>query len=798
MKDWPIISAKPSNSDTFSKTASIQSISSKQKQFPKSPSPTNLTFDRTFIRRLIARVFDYTTYRHFHLEGFSMVEKTDNGNLNQDVKWVEQERRTEGEDIPLRRNKELELISRVSQTLNSILDMNQILAVVLNEVRCLLNVVGSSVWLVERESGDVVCRQASGIKVKKVRGYHLKLNEGIAGWVSATGQSVIVADTREDKRYHRGVDKIMGIELRSILSVPMQARGKIIGAIQVVDLQPDRFDTSHQKLLEALAAAAAIAVDNARLFEQMQWEITVRKGAEEALRENQNKYRDLLQKSERAEAVYQSLLNSSADAVAIFNLDEKVSYVSPSFTDLCGWQPEEIYGTDLQLITESDNDIYRHMLDNLIKAGIPFRGFETKCLTKRGRFIDVSISASRYDDHMGKPVGVLFLIRDISEGKKIREQLIRAQKMESIGTLAGGIAHDFNNILASMIGYTELSLDDAIKGTQLHNNLQEVMVACSRARELVHQILTFSRQTDHVMEAVVVKQVVREVLKLMRSVLPTTIEIRSNINCSAQVLGDPSHIHQILMNLCTNAAHAMEEHGGTLSVSLDEVLFDKEYISVYPEASEGLHVKISVQDTGSGITPEVLDSIFDPYFTTKEGEKGTGLGLAVVHGIIKSYRGQITVDSQTGKGTTFDVYLPVFEGHSVKESHQAINLPRGRERILFVDDDESVANAGKLRLERLGYHVEVRYDSIEALHLFRYDPYWFDLVITDMTMPKMTGDQLAEKLMEIRPTIPVIVCTGFSNSISEEKAVRMGIRALLYKPIELSEIAFKIRDVLVQ
>jgi CheY-like chemotaxis protein len=346
------------------------------------------------------------------------------------------------------------------------------------------------------------------------------------------------------------------------------------------------------------------------------------------------------------------------------------------------------------------------------------------------------------------------------------------------------------------MGYTELALDDAKKGTMQYKNLQEVLLAGNRATELVKQILTFSRQTDQEQKPVQVRLMIIEALKLLRSSIPSTIEIRQNIQSNALIIGDSTQVQQILMNLCTNAAHAMEDKGGVLTVDLSNVELDSEFVSNHPDLKPGPYIKLAVTDTGHGIHPSILQQIFDPFFTTKEKGKGTGLGLSVVHGIVHSHGGTIYCYSEPGKGSAFEVYLPAVERHLKPEERIEKPIPTGIERILLIDDEPALVNMGERILKSLGYNVTTRTSSIEALELFKAQKNRFDLVITDMTMPQMTGENLSKELMKIRPEIPIILCTGFSARIDEKKALDMGIRAFVSKPILKREIAETIRAVL--
>ncbi|MBI9084855.1 MAG: PAS domain S-box protein [Desulfobacterales bacterium] len=383
------------------------------------------------------------------------------------------------------------------------------------------------------------------------------------------------------------------------------------------------------------------------------------------------------------------------------------------------------------------------------------------------------------------------------EANRLEKALQQAQKMEAIGTLAGGIAHDFNNILSAVIGYAELALADETAGTPLHRNLRQILAAGMRAGDLVRQILTFSRQEERQLKPLQVGPLVKEAIKMLRSSLPTTVEITQEIDEDLDnVMADPTQIHQIVMNLCTNAAHAMEGEGGRLKVGLSQVHLTSRDIRLHPGLMPGDYVKLLVQDTGPGIAPEVLGNIYNPYFTTKEKGKGTGLGLSVVHGILQSYHGAVYAYSELGNGASFNVYIPAIKQERAKEGKEASNLPGGCEHILLVDDEPILIEVEQQMLEKLGYTVTPCSGSPEALAAFRQSPWTFDLVITDMTMPKMTGDKLAAELIRIRPDIPVILSTGYSRNMTDEKAREIGIQDFIPKPVLGSNLAETVRRVL--
>ncbi len=395
-----------------------------------------------------------------------------------------------------------------------------------------------------------------------------------------------------------------------------------------------------------------------------------------------------------------------------------------------------------------------------------------------------------------KPASINF-VRDITKTKKMEQQMTQTQKMQAIGTLAGGIAHDFNNILSAMMGYTEISLLEMAPESKAYQRLHNVLQAGNRARDLVHQILTFSRETYQESKPVPISAIVKEAMKLLRASIPASIEFIQDIDADAgNVLADSTRIHQVIMNLCTNASHSMLARGGTLEVRLENFQIDESLAGDYLNLDAGSYVCLTVSDTGHGMDPETLKQIFDPYFSTKEPGEGTGLGLSVVHGIVSGLGGSIKVYSEQGTGTTFNVILPRIESEDREVNEWPRIYPGGSETILLVDDEEAVLDVTREMLETLGYQVISRISSLEAYQAFLTTPDRFDLVITDHTMPKMSGIELIHKMLVTRKSLPIILCTGFSAGITRKKMDTIGAQAMLNKPVLKQELAQTIRKVL--
>jgi len=476
-------------------------------------------------------------------------------------------------------------------------------------------------------------------------------------------------------------------------------------------------------------------------------------------------------------------VEQAAEAIIVSDDEGVVEYANPSFEAITGVPVQTIAGQPVNSLL--DEAIATEMWNTITRGDAWMGSFARK--REDGTDYQVEATMTPVRDATGEIVNCVGIVRDVTQERGLQQQLRRAQKMEALGTLAGGIAHDFNNILVPVVGYVELALDEVEEGSPVASDLKEVLEATDRAKDLVQQILTLSRQGEQEYRPADVSIVLKEAARLIRASLPTTIEIRRKVEAeSTMILADPTQIHQVVLNLCTNAGHAMRETGGLLDLRLVEC--PAEEVTPLPQTTPSQWLKLTVKDTGHGMPSEVLERIFEPYFTTKEQGEGTGLGLAVVHGIIESHGGSITVESEADQGTTFRVFLPLVEEEAAPEAEDAVAPVTGQGTILLVDDEQAILDVGSRMLEGLGYAVVAVKSSADALRAFQRDPDHFDLIMTDMTMPHMTGADLARAAMRIRPDIPVVLCTGFSELIDEAKAKAMGIKEFLMKPLRRNDV----------
>ncbi len=521
-----------------------------------------------------------------------------------------------------------------------------------------------------------------------------------------------------------------------------------------------------------------------KMNRRLKKEVEEREISEKSLRESENRLR--------------TIFEASQAGIILVDPGKRITFANQGTAHMLRCSMEALIGSAYSEHLHPDQrEIGILNMERLIAGDIKAVSVERHFIRSDGTDFWGFLSGRRHEDEAGNLISLVGIIADITERKKLETELRQAHKMESIGTLTGGVAHDFNNILGIIIGNTELALDDTQAENPAHVYLEEIKTAGLRAAGIVRQLLNFSRKTEQKLKPVSAAEVLEEGIRLLRSTIPTTIEIRSTISdTEAVIMGDAIGIHQTLLNICTNALQEMEENGGVLEIGLETVNLDKAAVKRYPDLAPGDYAKITICDTGPGIRPDIIERIFDPYFTTKPVGKGTGMGLAVVHGIVKNHGGEITVSSPPGKGAVFSIFFPVVVKEAEKEPSAPAEIPWGGESILFVDDEPSITELVGKMLERLGYRVQTRENPQEALELFQNAPDRFDLVITDMTMPHMTGIQLYERLKAIREDIPVIICTGHSPLIDEKKAGELGIGALIIKPVVMREMARTIRSVL--
>lgn len=572
-----------------------------------------------------------------------------------------------------------------------------------------------------------------------------------------------------------GVECYLGFPLRD-------SSGRVIGHLVIMSEQPVTFDEQTESFLKIFAARAGAELE--------------RQQAEAALKASEERY-----------AMVMGAVN---DGIWDWDMTNDQVYYSSTWKQQLGYEDQEItsgFNEWASRIHPEDYDRVMASLKNHLESNQPYE-LEHRLKHKNGTYVWILTRGACIQDGGGRPIRMTGSHSDVTQRREAEEkvrqtelQLWNTQKLNAIGTLAEGIAHDFNNILAAIMGYTELILGKVAPGETVHGYVKEVLTAGSRAKELVKQILTFSRQTEGRKRALHLQAVVQEVLTLIRASLPSTIEIDQQLCASIDLVeADSTQIHQVLMNLCTNAEYAMRGKGGVLTVRLETVEeVTAEALLQNPELIPGPHLLLTLSDTGHGISPEVMDRIFEPFFTTKQLGEGTGMGLAVVHGIIAHHHGRITVTSTPGAGTSFSIRLPLLLSSTMDADEELISadtLPQGGGHVLFVDDEVPLVTLGKELLDELGYEVTTQTNSLDALDAFRAAPDHYDVVITDQTMPNLSGEGLAGEIQKIRPELPIILCTGFSHTMNEEKARELGIRKFLMKPLLRRDLVHALQEVL--
>ena len=735
----------------------------------------------------------------------------------------------------------LHTLARLNQVVSSSLDMDKVLHEIAHAAAALMDAPFGHCLIADEATHTLASRAFSDARIGA--DFPIKMvpfSQGGVGWVATHRRPLQVADVFTDGRF-MALDWWRAHGLRSFLAVPIVFEEVLLGVLALSSSQPFNFGPDEQYLLNSFVAQAAIALNNARLFNESQRQTAMLAQANAALQREIAKRQQVGAELE-TRALQQAVLvalgqRALRDTNVTVLIDEVVRRVAETLdVDYCAvldllpdgsalriraavGLPQELIGQATLSMQADSHAGYT------LRAGEPVvvddLRTETRFKPQIMQHYGVVSCMSAIIHGMDRPFGVLgaytttqrrftsddvhFLeaVANVLAGaiarQRLDEQVRQGQKIQAIGTLAGGIAHDFNNMLTAILGYTELASDDVPRDSITWRNLQRVLTAGTRAKELVQQILAFSRQNTTQLQPVELPLLVREMLSLLRASLPSTIEIRQHIETDVgMVLAAPTQIHQVLLNLCTNAEHAMRATGGVLEVRLEVVEVDAVFAAAHTELKPGPHARLTVCDTGHGMPPEVLERIYEPFFTTKDVGEGTGMGLSVAHGIVASHGGAMTVLSAPGKSTTFAIYLPCSAGPTTHHSSMAESIPRGHEHILLVDDEAVLVNLGQELLTRLGYTVTGHTSSVEALNTFRAAPHQFDLVITDQTMPTMTGEALVRALRDIRPDLPIVLCTGFSYAMTRDKAAALGIDAFLLKPLVAHDLGHTIQQVLAQ
>ena len=672
-------------------------------------------------------------------------------------------RNLELEDI----NERLRQIVESTRRLTSFSGTGDLGPVILHEFAGNMNAKGGSLFL--HNNKELVLVYSLDKKHVPER-IPLPLNDrSVIAMVLAHHEPVLIEDIRKEQPLL--ASGYQGYSDHSLLAFPMlEKNGAIVGVITLHNKITPPFTRQDKELGAILASYGS-----------------------ETLRATQ-----AIEELKRSEEKARIILEANPDPVLVFDNEKKVKYLNPAFSRVFGWSLEERCDRAMDHFIPEKSLAHARMMDEIERKGESYSGIETYRYSREGQLIPVSISGASFSDSSGMVLGSVCNIRDITDQKTMEEQLIQSQKMEAIGTLASGIAHDFNNILSAIFGNLDLAFMDMPANIPGRKNIENVMKAAHRAKDLVGQILSFSRKSDRdedVIRKIQPHLIIKEALILLRASLPSTIEIQEKIMVeTATIHADPTQFHQIIMNLCTNAHHAMKENGGILSIGLEtccDVLEGE-------KESKPCHLKLTVSDTGCGMDEKTLKRIYDPYFTTKDKHLGTGLGLSVVRKIVTDCNGRISVFTNPGQGTRFELLFPEAGCLEKQSSAPVSTIGKGSGHILFVDDESDIASLGAFLLQRLGYTVDALTRPLEALERVKADPFAFDMVITDMTMPKMTGTRLAEAMKAVRPDLPVILCTGFNRSEIQEGGHAQCIDAILKKPVDLRDFSETIERFLVK
>lgn len=607
---------------------------------------------------------------------------------------------------------------------------------------------------------------------------YLEFGAAVCGCSARDGRR-IVADNIPATRDVR-TDLVRSFGITAYACHPLFAQGKVIGTLSFGTKSRLSFEDDELMLMKTVADQVAMAMERMRLLHATE---------ERAVALETRVHERTAELKRQAD-----LLDLTHDAIYVRDADGRIIFWNRAATEMYGWTEREAVGQVSHILLHTEfSEPFSEVTRKIAEQG-RWEG-ELKQTTRDGKRIALASRWAAQKQESGDIVQVLVTNNDITERQLVEQQFRQSQKMEALGTLTGGIAHDFNNILAAIIGFAEIA-DDRVSDPKAHRSLRRILDAGIRGRELIKRMLMFSRKSEQEKKPMQLSDIVQETMKLLRASLPATVGIDLSIESeSGIILGVPIQIQQVLMNLCMNAADAMRETGGTLRVRLSDYSVSNQ--NGRPNGiNPGLYMKLIVQDTGVGIPAEHLDKVFDPFFTTKSPGEGTGLGLSVVHGIVAQHGGRINVESALGLGTTFTLFFPKYRDTRLSEDSTDAAIPTGHERVLFIDDEEVLCEMGEALLTSLGYEVTVENSSKAGLALLGADPSRFDIVITDQTMPEMTGIELARAVVTIRPDMPVILSTGFSHLVDAGVARRAGVRAFTMKPLTKGEVARIVRKVL--